>query len=77
MGADSLGCEPHTARERVESLGANDRAQIEFGCRPEVRALTVGHRRWARTAGRTLETTTTFCDHLHQICKDLKIKKKL
>jgi hypothetical protein len=42
MGADSFGREPHTARERVESLGADDKAQTEFGRGPEVRAWMVG-----------------------------------
>jgi hypothetical protein len=69
MGADSFGREPHTARERVESLGADDRARTEFGRGPKVRAWTGGRGRWAWTAGRMLETTATFCDHLYQICK--------
>jgi hypothetical protein len=42
MGADSFGREPHTARERVKSLGADDKVRTEFGCGPEVRARTVG-----------------------------------
>jgi hypothetical protein len=74
MGVDSFERKPHTAHEQVESLGADDRARTEFRRGPEVRARKVGRGRWARTVGRTLETTVTFCDHLHQICKDLKIK---
>jgi hypothetical protein len=41
-GADSFGREPQTGRERVESLGADDRARTEFGRGPKVRARTVG-----------------------------------
>jgi hypothetical protein len=41
-GADSFGREPHTARERVESQGADDRARTEFGHGPEVCVRTVG-----------------------------------
>jgi hypothetical protein len=74
MGADSFGRKPYTARERVESLGADDRARTEFGHGPEVCARMVGCGRWARIAGPMLETSATFCDHLYQICKDLKIK---
>jgi hypothetical protein len=51
MGADSFGREPQTGRERVESLGADDRARTEFGRGPEVRAWTGGRGRWARTVG--------------------------
>jgi hypothetical protein len=54
-GADSFRREPQTGRERVESLGADDRARTEFGRGPEVRARMGGRGRWARTAGRTLE----------------------
>jgi hypothetical protein len=42
MGADSFGREPQTGRERIESVGADDRARIEFGRGPEVHARTVG-----------------------------------
>jgi hypothetical protein len=56
----------HGARMgRVSGHGQNSGADLKT----KVRARTGGRGRWARTAGRTLETTATFCDHLHQICK--------
>jgi hypothetical protein len=69
MGADSFGREPHTVREWVESLGADDRGADRIRVGPEVRAQMGGGGRWARTVRRILETTATFCDHLYQICK--------
>jgi hypothetical protein len=80
--ATLFGREPHMARERVNSIGADGRVRIVFKRGYEVGVRTRGRGWWARTVGadnrRGLpgacskhgigRTTTTFCDHLQQIC---------